>query len=659
MSLMGLQLPSETGTSGGGSRLTQDTRIGELKTPLGKDKLVLARFDGSEGLGELFEFRIEALSEDEDIDFDRAIGQNCSVTLKSYGGERVYNGKLIEAQWLGMRGVYYAYRLVLRPWLWMLSRQADCRIFSDKDASDIIKEVFTKRGFNDFKLVLTESYPKLEYCVQYRETDLAFVSRLMEEHGIYYFFEHSSDKHMLVLADSKSSHKPVPGHDRTPFVPLAGDDRRDREHLYHWASERRFRTGKVELNDYDFKQPGKKLIADAKGSERYTKSDMEFYDHPGNEFTGSGGNYTKEQKVGEKYAKVQLEAEQALDHRRHATGDAASLFPGGLTTLEKHPRGSENNEYLIVRATHSFVSEFYRTGADVVPGQVYYGNYEFQKSDRPFRSPIVTPRPQVLSAHTAKVKGKDGEEIDTDEYGRIRVEFFWDRDKSFSRWARVLQPWAYKQWGHQFIPRVGMEVVVVYEDGNPDYPLVIGSVYNGDNKHPYKLPDNKTQSGVKSNSSKGGNGYNEFMFEDKKGDELIRMHAQKDLDITVHHVETRKIGEDGVAGASRDTTLLTGDDSLKVQAGNQTVFVAMNVSETYGMAQSTTIGMAQSITVGAAQTTTVAGPILITSPMNITLTCGPSKIVMTPASITIQSPSVQIIGTANASIAGPIKKDTF
>jgi len=634
------------------AQLTQDTRIANFRTPLGENVLVLARFDGTEGLGELFEYRIEALSTKElgDSDFDGAIGRNCSLTLKSYGGERIFNGVLVEAQWLGLKGVYYAYRLVLRPWLWQLTRTTHCRIFSDKRAPEIIKEVFDKRGFNDFRDALTENYPKLEYCVQYRETDFAFVSRLMEQHGIYYFFEHSADKHVLVLADAKSSHKPVPGHEKTPFIALGGDDRRDREHIYHWATERRFRTGKVELNDYDFKQPGKKLLVNTKASERYTKSDMEFYDHP--------GKYT-ERSDGERYAKVQLEAEQALDYRRHATGDAASLFPGGMTTLEQHPKDSENIQHLIVRAMHSFVSEFYRTGADVVPGQVYYGNYEFLKSERPYRSQIVTPKPEVLSVHTAKVVGKEGEEIDTDEFGRIRVEFFWDRDKSFSRWARVLQPWAYKQWGTQFIPRVGMEVVVVYEEGDPDQPLVIGSVYNGDNKHPYKLPDNKTQSGIKSNSSKGGNGYNEYMFEDKKGSELIRMHAQKDYDVTVHHVETRKIGEDGVSGASRDTTLLTGDDVLTVATGSQSKTVARNVSQTIGMAKTTTIGMARSTTIGAADTLSVTGPIAITSMANITLVCGASTIIMTPASITIQSPTVQILASVNATIAGPLKSDTF
>jgi type VI secretion system secreted protein VgrG len=622
-------------------QLTQDTRIGEFRTPLGKDTLVLTRFDGVEGLSELFEYRIEAVSLKEDIDFDGAIGQNCSVTLKTYGSERHFNGVLVEAQWLGMKDVYYAYRLILRPQCWLMSRTADCRIYNNKKAPDIIREVLNDFGI-DNKFALQGSFPELEYCVQYRETHLAFISRLMEQHGIYYFFKHTSDKHTMHLANGKSSHEPVPGHASTPFAPLAGDDRRDREHIYHWSSERRFRTGKVEFNDYDFKQPGKKLLADTKASEKYTKSDLKFYDHP--------GKYT-ERDVGETYTKIQLEAEQSLDHRRHATGDAASLFPGGLTKLEKHSKDSENEQYLIVRAQHSFVSEFYRTGADVAPGQVYYGNYEFQKSDRPFRAQIVTPKPQVLSMHTAKVAGKDGEEIDTDEYGRIRVNFYWDQRKEFSRWMRVAHMWASKQWGTQFIPRVGMEVVVAYEEGDPDFPLVVGAVYNGDNKHPYKLPDNKTQSGFKSNSSKGGNGYNEFMFEDLKGSELIRMHAQKDYDVTVHHVETRKIGEDGVSGASRDTTLLTGDDVLKVATGNQNVTVAMSVTEKYGISHSTTVG--------ASQSTTVGGPISITSSALITLTCGASSIVMTPASITITSPTVQILGSANVLISGPIKSDIF
>jgi type VI secretion system secreted protein VgrG len=559
------------------------------------------------------------VSTQEDINFDGAIGQNCSLTLKTYGAERHFSGVLVEAQWLGMKGVYYVYRLVLRPQLWLLSRTADCRIFSHKKAPDIIREVLNEFGI-DNKFALQGNFPELEYCVQYRETYLAFLSRLMEQHGIYYFFKHTTDKHTMWLANGKASHEPIPGRASTPYVPLAGDDRRDREHIYHWISERRFRTGKVEFNDYDFKQPGKKLLADAKASERYTKSDMKFYDHP--------GKYV-ERDVGEMYAKIQLEAEQSLDHRRHATGDAVSLFPGGLTKLEKHPKDSENAQYLVVRAQHTFVTEHYRSGATEGTDNPYEGLYEFQKSDRPFRAPIVTPKPQVFSTHTAKVAGKDGEEIDTDEHGRIRVKFYWDQRKDFSRWMRVAHLWASKQWGMQFIPRVGMEVVVAYEEGDPDQPMIIGAVYNGDNKHPYKLPDHKTQSGVKSNSSKGGNGYNEFMFEDLKGSEKIRLHAQKDYDVTVHHVETRKIGEDGVSGASRNTTLLSGDDVLKVATGSQNVMIAQSVTEIYGRSQTTTVG----------------GALTITAVQSLTLICGASMINMSPGSITIASPTVNIIGT--------------
>ena len=266
------------------AQLTQDTRIAELHDAARRERTrsrAVRWHRRSRGTVRIPHRGAQHEGTRATSDFDGAIGRNCSLTLKSYGGERIFNGVLIEAQWLGLKGVYYAYRLVLRPWLWQCTRTTHARIFSDKRAPEIIKEVFNKRGFNDFRDALTDNYPKLEYCVQYRETDFAFVSRLMEQHGIYYFFEHSKDKHVLVLSDSKSSHKPVPGREKTPFIALGGDDRRDREHIYHWATERRFRTGKVELNDYDFKQPGKKLLVNAKASERYTKSRHRILRRPG------------------------------------------------------------------------------------------------------------------------------------------------------------------------------------------------------------------------------------------------------------------------------------------------------------------------------------------------------------------------------------------
>ena len=620
--------------------LKQDTRFAELRTPIGKDVLVLVRFDATEGLSELFEYRIEALAAKE-VDLDAILGRPCSVTVKLYGKERHFNGIAVEAQWTGVRQEHHVYRLVLRPWLWLCSRTSDCRFFQDKTASEIIQEVWRDRGFNDFRANLNESYPKLEYCVQYRETDLAFVSRLMEQHGIYYFFEHTSDKHTLVMADSMSSHQAVPGLGQIDFIALGNSERRDRQHIYHVVSERRFRTGKVELNDYYELTPNADLKADKKGTARYNKSDMEFYDYP--------GKY-KKKSDGEKYAKVVLEAEQALDERRHTGGNAVNLFPGGTTKLQGHHKTSENKDYLVVRCSHLYVAEHYRSGTGAAE-EDYSGNFEFlPKENKVFRAPIVTPKPLIHGIQTAKVVGKQGEEIDVDEHGRILVEFFWDRKKKQSCRIRVAEVWASKKWGGQFIPRVGMEVVVEFIEGDPDRPLVTGAVYNGDNKHPYELPANKTQSGVKSDSSKGGGGYNQVMFEDKKNSEEIDLHAQKHYKLKILDTETREIGErftSQIAGPnSRKTTLLRGDDDLKIATGNQNVTIAMN--------QTSTIGMNRTTTITTSDTTTVGTTITITAGTSLTLICGGSIISMTPASISLVSSTINMAAGA-VNIAAPLQ----
>jgi type VI secretion system secreted protein VgrG len=218
-------------------KLTQDNRVAELTTHLGKDALVLTNFVGNEGLGELFEYTIEALSEDGNIDFDKAIGQACTIKLKAYKGkERVFNGILTLARWAEKQDDFFLYQLVLRPWFWLLGYKADCRIFLDKNVKDIIREVFTKGGFPDFEFRTTGDYDTIPYCVQYRETDLAFCCRLMEEYGIYYFFEHSAGKHIMVLADSPSSHKPNPDVPKLPYMPLIGDHLHLDQHLGAWVS---------------------------------------------------------------------------------------------------------------------------------------------------------------------------------------------------------------------------------------------------------------------------------------------------------------------------------------------------------------------------------------------------------------------------------------
>jgi type VI secretion system secreted protein VgrG len=540
-------------------KFSQDKFAAQLTTPLDKDVLCLETFSASEGLGEPFEIQVDCLSEKENLNFDDVLGQACTIKLTTYEQkERFFCGILTHAQWVGSKGgdqKESQYRLVLRPWFWLLNHRANCRIFLDKDVKEIIEKVFTDAEFSsgtDFKFRTNGKYDKIKYCVQYRESDFAFVSRLMEQYGIYYYFEHKDNQHTMVLADSRASHSPVEDLPKVNYHGQVVGSKRVEQQIDSWVADRRFSTGKFEFNDYDYLHPPRKLRAHKETSEDYKRSRWEVYDYP--------GKYD-EQNKGEHFAQFRLEAEQALDRRRNAGGEAPSLFAGGLVTLEKHPTSDENKEYLVVHASHHFGVQTYGTSGDAAS---YQGQYQFLQSDRPFRTLPLTPKPRIHGIQTAKVvtkKGEDNEEISTDEHGHIWVQFYWDREPKKSCPIRVAQSWASKQWGEQFIPRIGMEVVVEFLEGDPDRPLVTGCVYNGDNKPPYALPDNKTQSGLKSDSTKGHNGYNEFMFEDKKGHELIRMHAQKDHEVTVENSEKWTIGRDR-------TTTVEGDDTLTIKNGD-------------------------------------------------------------------------------------------
>lgn len=602
--------------------MSQSTRSAQLITPYGDGVLNAVRFDGVEGLSELFEYTIEAAAEKALIDFDPVIGECCVLVINGKTGDpRRFSGMLTDVRWLGVANEFYLYRLTLRPWLWLLSRTADCRIFHQKNIPAIIREVFTDRGFQDFDFRLTESYESREYTVQYRETDLDFVLRLMQEVGIYYYFEHRDRQHILVLVDAKSAHQPLPAAPAVIYEPRLISGRSDKETIYEISSARHFQFGKVTLNDYDYLKPTTRMLREYTKPAPHSRGAFEIYDYP--------GRYV-EPDVGEKLARVILEAEHATDQRRNAIGDVVHLCPGGLTRLGNHPEPSMNIEYLVVRCTHSFEEQSYRSVAAVQEGEPYTGSYELQPADVVFRAPRVTRRPSVLGPQTARVIGGEGEEVDVDEYGRILVQFHWDRRLDGSRRVRIAQTWAGKTWGSVVIPRVGMEVVVEYLEGDPDQPLVTGCVYNADMMPPYALAANKTRTGIKSNSSKGGNGYNEFGFEDKKGEEYIQLHAEKDYNLTVLNTETRDIAERFAAsGASRTTVLHKGDDKLDVSAGSQTVNVAMD------------------------QTISVGKTITIEADVQIEIKCGGSKIVMTPTQITIEAGGVlDIKAPGKASVDG-------
>jgi type VI secretion system secreted protein VgrG len=384
----------------------------------------------------------------------------------------------------------------------------------------------------------------------------------------------------------------------------------DEQRIEDWISTRRLRTGKIELTDYDFEKPSTNLRSQAKGTENYSHSNLEMYDYP--------GNY-KKTSIGDHYAKIELEAQQALDHRRQGSGDAISLFPGGLTTLKGHPATeSQDKQYLIVRSMHAFSDQNYRSGDD--QAAKYNGHYEFLPRDQQFRAPLVTPRPRIYGIQTAVVVGGAGEEIDVDKYGRIYVQFHWDRqgkrDQNSSCRIRVAQVWSGKNWGGQFIPRIGQEAVVEFLEGDPDHPLVVGTVYNAEYMHPYDLPGQKTVSGIKSDKTKGSKGYNEWSFDDKKDSEKITIHAEKDHDVTVKHAETWQIGEKFEAPTgmpSRKVEIKKGDDALKIASGSRKVDTAMMDQLKAGCL--------------------------------IKLECGGSKITMAPGVLIIESPMIIINGS--------------
>jgi len=618
--------------------LSQDGRMGVLTTPAGKDVLVLTRFEGSEALGELFEFRVGALSTQENFDFNALLGKNIGVKIIAVDGlERYFNGVLVEARWTGEQDELNGYQLVLRPWLYLLSRTSDCRIFSQMSPVQIIKQVFQDRGFPDVDDALSGSYPTLEYCVQYRESDLNFVCRMMEQYGIYYYFKHTEDKHTLTLCDSPSCHKPIPDLKSVPYIPIVNEQRRDQQQFDSWTTARSFQTGRYTLNDYNYEQPGADLEGDGGDPGSYEHGSMELYDYPGG-YDSKGEGTT--------LAKVRVEAEQARDDHRLAIGSATSLFPGGKMTLEKGPVDSEDKEYLVLRATHSFLDQSYMSGGGAATA--YSGSYELMDATRQYRSPLVTPKSLVQGTQSALVVGKQGEEIDVDGMGRICVQFYWNRDKKkASRRIRVAQFWAGLTRGAMSIPRIGDEVMVQYEDGDPDRPIAVGSVYNGANLWLLPLPANKTISGLRTKSSTNSDGYHFLLFEDKVGQEYVALRSQKDLSVEALNDEARHIHQDHKEAIDGHATQTIGSGL------DQTVTGEMNVEVDMGAqgGGDYTLTVMQTMNLKHKLNPLVS---IVMDVESITLTAGVSSIRLDATGITMAGPMLNLTGMATVNVTAPM-----
>lgn len=521
----------------------QKHRLIAVNSALGEDVLLFGRMTFREQLSQLFEGQLELFSEKTDIKLASLLGTNLTVRMELpyQQGTRYFNGFVTRFSYEGTRGLRYGvYHAEIRPWFWFLTRTADCRIFQHKTVPDIVKEIFREQGFTDFKDALTGSYREWEYCVQYRETDFHFVSRLLEQEGAYYYFTHENGKNILVLADSIGSHETFPHYETVPYFPPDAHDRRERDVLSEWLVGKSVQPGAYFLNDYDFTAPRKSLRAVLNQPKSHALANFEMYDYPGEYTELSDGNH---------YSKVRLEAFLAEHELAHGRGNAAGLAAGYLFSLSNCPRDDQNRKYLITSAVHYVESDEYESFAgNGLSGKPYQGEITALDAQQQYRAPRITPKPVVQGPQTAIVVGPGGEEIYTDQYGRVKCQFHWDRygraDENSSCWIRVAQSWAGKKWGMIYLPRIGQEVIVDFLEGDPDQPIITGRVYNGINMPPYDLPAKATVSTLKSHSSKGGGGFNEFRFEDKKGEEQVFLHAERNEDIRVKNDAFEWIGSE-------------------------------------------------------------------------------------------------------------------
>jgi len=560
----------------------QASRLGQLHTDLGKDNLVLLRFEGADRLNDLFEYRVEALSTEQNIDFDLLIGTHATVELKSQNhGARFFDGIVTHAQWCGAGENGNRYNLTLRPWFWLASQRRNQRIFHNMNVVKILEELLQAyAGLGDpaVEMRLTGSYPELEYTVQYRESDLDFACRLMERFGISYHFTHVTGSHTLVMTDSIDEHRPVPGATRDYFG-VDGTHHSDEEHFWEWRPERNLTTGGIRLTDYNFKTPTASMEVERVGDAAYQQGKIESYDYP--------GDYL-DQGRGKGVVNLRTLQERGQDRRQRAVGDCTTLGSGmtvGLTG-DQVP-GVKDEDYICLTAIHNYVSDGYGTGETQSDGYAYSGQYVLMPVTAPLAPDRKTPVPIVQGPQTAVVVG-DGE-IDCDEFGRILVRFHWDLDGDYSMRCRVSQNWASKGWGGMVIPRIGMEVVVEFLEGDPDKPLVTGCVYNGRNDPPYPLPAHKTKSVFKTDTHQGS-GFNELTFEDEKEEELIYMHGQKDQQIeilndrgkAIGRDQSETVGRDKSISVGRDHTETVGQDALHNVGRDVTYQVGQNQQERYG-----------------------------------------------------------------------------
>ncbi|MFZ1983693.1 MAG: type VI secretion system tip protein VgrG, partial [Desulfatitalea sp.] len=516
--------------------ISQHDRLMRIATPLGEDAFVMLAFSGDEAVSELFNFKLQLASERKDIAFEQLAGQNVTVAIRSSdGAQRYFNGIIVAFapdRTSDQEGCY-AYRAVMAPATWMLQQCHDCRLFQNKSVPDIIKQVLDPSGFKakkvkgaiDYRLALSAAYPQKELCVQYNESDFAFIRRLCEDEGIYFFFEHENGKHTLVFADASGAHKPcAPGpKQKVRFQNTLGGTS-DQEGIVDWTPARQLGAAKYVARDYNFMMPINDMTVEKSSRYASPQSQGEQYEYP--------GGYDKSSDPGQRLAMIRIQAADVRAGTIKGAANVRALTPGYTFVLTDHPLAAMNGQtYLLTHVGHKARQQLTSGLSD---GDSYDNQFACIPLDVPYRPERKTAKPVIAGNQTAIVTGPQGEEIHTDAYGRVKVKFHWDRrqderrDGDMSCWMRVSQTWAGAKYGGLHIPRVGHEVIVSFLEGDPDRPMVTGRVYNARNKPPCELPVNKTQSTIKSASSKNSGNSNEIRFEDLAGSEEFFTHAAKD-----------------------------------------------------------------------------------------------------------------------------------
>jgi len=579
----------------------------EIFPPTEMGPVTFERMSGGEALGSPFEFDVDVLSATGDIPVAKVLGKPFSVALsQGKPPPRWFNGIVTRVGQVAWTGAAYRYRAKLRPSVWLMTKTSNCRVFQHTTIPDLVVERLNAHGVTVKKHLGFDKYPEWEYLVQYNETDFNFVSRLMEQEGIFYYFVHEKGKHTMWLVDGMTIPDAISGYSEIPFAATgdrAVDPTTHHETIDSWSEMLQVEPGAYAGKEFDFEEPGKPLLSTKVSPQPPSTAETEIFEYP--------GHYIKTPDRDE-YVHRRLD-EQQLDYEQiHGTANARGIATGFLFSMVEHPAHSLNREYLVTSASYALTATQHTSGAGDA-GPDYRCSFTGIDSKRHYRPPFATHKPTVQGPQTAIVVGPKGEEIWTDKYGRVKVQFHWDRkgtkDEKSSCFVRVSQVWAGSGWGAMHIPRIGQEVIVDFLEGDPDRPIITGRVYNGANMPPYPLAANASKSTIRSHSTKGGgpNNYNELCFEDKIGNEQVYLQAEKDLEILVKHDEHREVKHDRKKDVGNDETTTVGGNRTETVTKDETITISGNRTESVTKNETISIDGNRTETVSKDETITIEG----------------------------------------------------